>query len=53
MTAPTPPCPLCGYGAYHNVSGLYRHLSSSHPILGDRERSDAMHEWLANGGRRR
>lgn len=52
MTHPALPCPLCGHGAYTWLSGLIKHLQAHHPELTDRTRSDTMHEWMAQGGRR-
>lgn len=53
MTNLTPPCPLCGHGAYAARSGLDRHLIRHHTHLTDRERSDVAHAWMQQGGRRR
>lgn len=52
VTRPTTPCPKCGHGAYHRSTGLLVHLIRHHSDLDDRERSDAVHEWMAQGGRR-
>lgn len=46
-----PPCPHCGR-PYPNRHALNRHLHAAHPSLSDRERSDTVHEWMAQAGER-
>ena len=46
------PCPLCGWGNYKRSTGLNEHIIRHHGHLNDWERSNVIHEWMAQGGRR-